>query len=105
MADCLEVLRSDKVRDATPAREHTLRGGTLVTTDGAEHQRRRRLANRLVRREAHRRYRDDTLGPTVTRRIDELHRCAGADRLVSTDLIALCRDEILELATVLGRIG
>ena len=104
MADCLEVLRSDKVRDATPVREHTLRGGTLVTTDGAEHQRRRRLANRLVRREAHRRYRDDTLGPTVTRRIDELLRTADADGIVRTDLIALGREAFLELAAVLGGI-
>jgi len=104
MADCLEVLRSDKVRDATPEREHTLRGGTLVTLDGAAHQRRRRLANRLVRREAHRRYRDDTLAPTVARRLAEARRTADADGIVRADLVSFGREVFLELAAVLGGI-
>lgn len=106
MRDAIEILRSEKFRMEPVGREAPLREGTLLKLDGDVHHRRRRVANRLVRREWHQRYRQDALIPTLDRTMKELAANAGPDGVVRFDLVAFSRALFLDMAVVLvGLVG
>jgi cytochrome P450 len=106
MRDAIEILRSNKFRMEPVGREAPLREGTLLKLDGDEHHRRRRVANRLVRREWHQRYRQDSLVPTLDRSMRELRANADRDGVVRFDLVAFSRAVFLDMAVELvGLVG
>jgi cytochrome P450 len=101
MQDAIEILRSDKFRMEPVGREAPLREGTLLKLDGDIHHRRRRVANRLVRREWHQRYRQDTLIPTLDRRMAQLRAYPDSDGVVRFDLVEFSRSLFLDMAVEL----
>jgi cytochrome P450 len=101
MDDALAVLRSTDFRMESPGHAAPLLAGTVRWIDGPDHRARRRILNRLVRREAHERYREQVLIPAMAREIGKVLLTTGPDGLVRVDLIALGRRIFVELGAVL----
>jgi cytochrome P450 len=101
-SEAIEILRRADVFRVEPlGREAPLREGTLLKIDGELHMKRRRVANRLIRREWHERYRHETLVPTVARRVENLLANPDGDGIVRTDLVLFSRRLFLDMAATL----
>jgi cytochrome P450 len=104
--EAMEILRRSDIFAVEPlGREAPLREGTLLKIDGDLHMKRRRVANRLVRREWHERYRHETLVPTVARRIEGLLAKPDGDGFVLADLVLFSRRLFLDMAATLTGIS
>lgn len=87
MRDCLEALRLDKLHQEQFAPEAPFREGTIIKLDGPEHLKRRRILNRLVRKEAHARWRQDVLLPTIRQELGAVLSQPGPDGIARVDLV------------------
>jgi cytochrome P450 len=87
MRDCLEALRLDKLHQEQFAPEAPFREGTIIKLDGPEHLKRRRILNRLVRKEAHARWRQDVLLPTIRQELAAVLDRRGPDGIARVDLV------------------
>lgn len=91
-----EILASSDVLQASKQESEPFVGGTLLTLDGAEHRRRRRLLVDLVRVDALREHETRVLAPTIEAVLEDL--AAGPGRPVRADLVSLARTLFLRLA-------
>jgi cytochrome P450 len=87
MADCIEALRSDKLRPERFGPEAPFRDGTIIKLHGAEHVARRRVLNKLVRREAHTYWREAVLVPVMQAELQKALEDRGPDDVVRLDLV------------------
>lgn len=87
MRDCTEALRTDKLIPENFAAEAPFREGTIIKLHGDEHLRRRRILNRLVRREAHTRWRELVLVPTMLAEVRAMQAAPDDDGVVRLDLV------------------
>jgi cytochrome P450 len=84
----VEVLRNRTASANTGgASDACFRAGILLRSDPPVHTQRRKIMNRLMRRDGHRWFRDEVLYPTVEQRLDALTRGVTADAPVEIDLV------------------
>jgi cytochrome P450 len=87
MQDCTEALRSDKLIPEEFLPEAPFRDGTIIKLHGEEHLKRRRILNRLVRREAHTRWREVVLVPTMHAELAAMRSAPDEEGVVRLDLV------------------
>jgi cytochrome P450 len=92
-----EVLTSSRFLQASKQESEPFVGGTLLTLDGDDHRRRRRLLVDLVRMDALRAYETDVLAPTLEQALGEVAGRATS-RPAYADLVELARTIFLRLA-------
>jgi cytochrome P450 len=103
--EALEVYRSTQIgaNPGSPTDEKHFRGGTVIRLDGPPHRERRRVMNRLLRRDGHTWFREKALHPSVSRNIEALLSRRDHNGLIHADLVALGHRVNVELAaTVAG---
>jgi cytochrome P450 len=104
--DAIELFRSDKMSTAvgTERDAEIFRGGVLTRLHGEDHLRRRKLLNRLVRRDGHKWFRDNHLFPTIDRTVEELLAHPDADGVVRADLVKLVHRVNVQLGAAVAGI-
>lgn len=101
-AEMLEVLRSQKMRPEPPTENAVVSGGTLTTVFGADHTRRRRIMNRLIRSDALEHYRDDLLVPAIKQALRTLQEHPDPDGRHRADLVEFTRVPFTQFSAALA---
>lgn len=91
-----EVLRSQLMSSNLMIPE--LLGETLVTMDPPRHNSARRALGQLVKRDAHRWFRDRVIGPTLTSNLDRVLANPEPDGIPRTDLVDFGRRIFLQMS-------
>ncbi len=92
------VLRSSRFAPATHLESAEFVGDTVLVLHGDEHFARRRLEVALFAKEALQHYERDVLAPVIERCLDEVAAEPTPDGVVRSDLVALSRTMLIEIA-------
>lgn len=102
--EALEVYRSPAVggNPGSETDEKQFRGGTVIRLDGSAHHARRRVMNRLLKRDGHAWFRETALYPAVRRNLDSLLNGRAGAGVVRTDLLPFGNRLNIELAAAVA---
>lgn len=102
--EALEVYRSPAVggNPGSETDEKQFRGGTVIRLDGPAHHARRRVMNRLLKRDGHAWFRETALYPAVRRNLDSLLNGRAGAGVVRTDLLPFGNRLNIELAAAVA---
>src|SRR5258708_27314864 len=89
--DCYEVFRSRSFGKVMEEHVEPFLGGAIAKIDPPDHTIRRKVLNRLTKREGHKWFRDQALTPTIERVLAEELANPGVDGVVRTDLVVFSR--------------
>jgi cytochrome P450 len=97
-----EVLRSPSLRPEPSMEAAPINGGVLTMTHGADHTRRRRIMNRLVRPDAIEHFREFLLVPAMQRQLQQLYENPAPDGTYRTDLVPFTMLPFISFAAALA---
>ncbi len=99
--ECHEVFRSRMFAKVLDDEEEPFLGGAIAKIDPPDHTVRRKVLNRLTKRDGHRWFRDQGLTPTIPRVLADEFASPDADGVVRTNLVVLSRRMNAELAAAI----
>jgi len=102
LRDAQDVLRSQKVQMVKYPADQLTRAGAVSRIDGPAHSLRRKMLQRLVRRDGHAWFRETVLYPTVERNLTKILGSNPAGAAVPMDLVAFSDRVNAELAAAIA---